>query len=280
MNQRRSFAITLIGLSEPEIRLVKSICALTANRPRAYHVLNDLQQTPDIYIVNAESDSALDIHRRLAQLHHSPVIYASRTPSEQGFHLKRPMLPSALLKLLETVTITAHNFTPELARIGAAELQERDSNNNHLISQVLSSQASRQSFRALIVDDSPTVRKQLELFLKLLGGVVDCAETGELGMELAAKQFYDMIFLDVVLPNVDGYQVCRTIRKQRSTKSTPIIMLTSKSSPFDRVRGTLAGCSTYLTKPVDSTLFKEVVHKYLPQNAISDLPLMPTAQPI
>nr|WP_314901169.1 response regulator [uncultured Deefgea sp.] len=195
-----------------------------------------------------------------------PVIYVSRTEIELGeYQLKRPMLPTTLLKRLETVTISAHNFTPELAQLGATDLQGSNPESNRLINQVLSSNAPKEYFRALIVDDSPTVRKQLELFLRLQGGKIDCAETGEAGITLANDNDYDMIFLDVVLPNADGYQVCRTIRKNRQTKNTPVIMLTSKSSPFDRVRGTLAGCSTYLTKPVDSALFKEVVQKYLPQ---------------
>ncbi|QZA77246.1 response regulator [Deefgea tanakiae] len=266
MTQRRSFAITLLGLTESEVRLVKSICALTASRARSYYVQEDLQQKADIYIANAESSAVLDILRRLNRHNRMPVIYVSRTEIELGeYQLKRPMLPTTLLKRLETVTISAHNFTPELAQLGAADLQGSNPESNRLINQVLSSNAPKECFRALIVDDSPTVRKQLELFLRLQGGKIDCAETGEAGITLANDNDYDMIFLDVVLPNADGYQVCRTIRKNRHTKNTPVIMLTSKSSPFDRVRGTLAGCSTYLTKPVDSALFKEVVQKYLPQ---------------
>ncbi|MGL4995087.1 MAG: response regulator [Deefgea sp.] len=272
MTQRRSFAITLLGLSEPEARLVKSICALTASRARSYHVQDDLQKKADIYIANAESNAVLDILRRLNLQNRMPVIYVSRTENELGeYQLKRPMLPTALLKLLETVTITAHNFTPELAHLGASDLQGNNPESSRLINQVLSSNAPKQCFRALIVDDSPTVRKQLELFLKLHGGKIDCAETGEAGIALARDNDYDMIFLDVVLPNADGYQVCRTIRKNRDTKNTPVIMLTSKSSPFDRVRGTLAGCSTYLTKPVQSAVFKEVVQKYLPQASENDV---------
>ncbi|MBE9608575.1 response regulator [Chitinilyticum piscinae] len=238
---------------------------MTASRQRSFRVLDDLQKRADIFIANAESAAVLDILRRLNRHNRVPVIYVARNEIDLGdYQLKRPMLPTALLKMLETVTIAAHNFTPELDRIGAAELQGNDPESNQLINQVLSSNSAKQFFRALIIDDSPTVRKQLELFLKLLGGEIDCAETGEAGIYLACNNDYDMIFLDVVLPNVDGYQVCKTIRKNRATRETPIIMLTSKSSPFDRVRGTLAGCSTYLTKPVDSTLFKEVVQKYLP----------------
>jgi twitching motility two-component system response regulator PilG len=65
------------------------------------------------------------------------------------------------------------------------------------------------------------------------------------------------------LPGADGYQICRAIRKNPATKKTPVVMLTSKSSSFDKIRGSMAGCDTYLTKPVDNATFQEVVKKYL-----------------
>ena len=80
---------------------------------------------------------------------------------------------------------------------------------------------------------------------------------------MLAQNSYDIIFLDVVLPGTDGYQVCKDIRKNPGTRQTPVIMLTSKSSPFDRVRGSLVGCSAYLTKPVDYNAFRAAVSKYL-----------------
>jgi len=114
-----------------------------------------------------------------------------------------------------------------------------------------------------VVDDSSTVRKQVELELKLLGIWTDAAESGEDAFELLAQKDYDIIFLDVVLPGVDGYQICKTIKRNKAKKKTPVIMLTSKSSPFDRVKGALAGCDTYLTKPAKQNSFQKVVKKYL-----------------
>ena len=116
--------------------------------------------------------------------------------------------------------------------------------------------------RALVVDDSPTVRKQLELELEASNIHVDSAETGETGLDLMGKNLYDIIFLDVMLPGADGYQVCKHIKKNPLRKQTPVVMLTSKSSPFDRVRGSLAGCDSYLTKPVDYEEFRQVLEKY------------------
>ena len=114
----------------------------------------------------------------------------------------------------------------------------------------------------MVVDDSPTVRKQLELELEASNIHVDSAETGESGLDLMGKNPYDIIFLDVMLPGADGYQVCKHIKKNPLRKQTPVVMLTSKSSPFDRVRGSLAGCDSYLTKPVDYEEFRQVLEKY------------------
>jgi twitching motility two-component system response regulator PilG len=96
-----------------------------------------------------------------------------------------------------------------------------------------------------------------------LVGRVDLAEDGEQAVKFIANRSYDIIFLDVVLPGMDGYKICREIKRNKRTKNTPVIMLTGKSSPFDMVKGKLAGCDTYLTKPVDGIMFKEVVQKYL-----------------
>ncbi|NJN45180.1 MAG: response regulator [Candidatus Competibacteraceae bacterium] len=119
------------------------------------------------------------------------------------------------------------------------------------------------AFKALIVDDSRPVRKQIELELKLFGIQVDSAESGEQAFDLLDQKTYNLIFLDVVLPGIDGYQICKTIKRDKTRKKTPIVMLTGKSSPFDRVKGALAGCDTYLTKPVKQASFQKVVKKYL-----------------
>jgi twitching motility two-component system response regulator PilG len=119
-------------------------------------------------------------------------------------------------------------------------------------------------YKALVVDDSPTIRKQIELELVQLGIAADLAETGEQAIDfLNNNQRYDLIFLDVVLPGVDGYNLCKTIKRDKQRKQTPVIMLTGKGSPFDFVRGKLAGCNTYLTKPAGRERFQTVVKKYL-----------------
>jgi twitching motility two-component system response regulator PilG len=80
----------------------------------------------------------------------------------------------------------------------------------------------------------------------------------------------DLVFLDVMLPGADGYQICKTIKKNRLKNSVPVVMLTSKSSPFDRVKGSLAGCDSYLTKPVEFRKLVEVLEKFRVRRTESD----------
>lgn len=122
---------------------------------------------------------------------------------------------------------------------------------------------SNDSGLALVVDDSPTVRKHIELGLAPFGLKVHFAETGEEALDQLAVTSFDIVFLDVVLPGIDGYAVCKAIKKDKRMKETPVIMLTGKSSTFDRIKGSLAGCDTYLTKPVEYQVFQDVVKKYI-----------------
>ena len=118
-------------------------------------------------------------------------------------------------------------------------------------------------YAALVVDDSLPVRKQVGVALKRSGISAEFAESGEAALELISKNSYDIIFLDVVLPGVDGYEICKTIKRDKNKKHTPVVMLTGKSSPFDKVKGRLSGCDTYLTKPVSLQDFNKTLNKWL-----------------
>jgi twitching motility two-component system response regulator PilG len=94
------------------------------------------------------------------------------------------------------------------------------------VTQTAEAGSRSKGYLALVVDDSLPVRKQIELELKLLGVNADFAETGEQAFKLLDNKSYDIVFLDVVLPGIDGYQVCKTIKKDIMMKQTPVIMLT------------------------------------------------------
>lgn len=114
----------------------------------------------------------------------------------------------------------------------------------------------------LVVDDSLPVRIQMDQALKQFDADVDFAKTGEEAFDYINNNDYDVIFLDVVLPGVDGYEICKFIKEDK-TKDTPVIMLTGNSSPQDKIKGKLVGCDTYLIKPVGKVVFREVMNQYL-----------------
>ncbi|HEY6096366.1 MAG TPA: response regulator [Gallionellaceae bacterium] len=241
------------------MRLIKSMLRLTATRAQGCYALHEGADVGmcDVVLVNAEDASAMMTWRSLSSRENAPipvlVSNAALVYSSENYFL-RPFSPIKLLSLLDKLALEIQVQDPG-QQIFAGKVRGASG------PQVVAN-GPRQFRRALVVDDSPTVRKQLEIELRDFHVHVDSAETGEVGLELAEKNFYDIIFLDVVLPNADGYQVCKAIKKNSATKRTPVVMLTSKSSPFDRVRGSLAGCDTYLTKPVDYEKFKQVLEEY------------------
>lgn len=115
----------------------------------------------------------------------------------------------------------------------------------------------------LIVDDSPTVRKIVQLTLQREGIFVVAASDG-LGA-LAAVEHYrpDVILLDIVLPQMDGYHICQIITHNPDHKGIPIIMLSGRDGLFDKMRGRMAGAAEYLTKPFDSNELVQTVRRYL-----------------
>ncbi len=103
--------------------------------------------------------------------------------------------------------------------------------------------------KVVLIDDSNTIRRSGEIFLSQAGCQVVLAEDGFDGLSKVVDTKPDVIFVDVMMPRLDGYQTCALIKNHPEYKDTPVIMLTSKDSLFDRARGKLVGSDQYLTKP-------------------------------
>jgi twitching motility two-component system response regulator PilG len=125
----------------------------------------------------------------------------------------------------------------------------------------------------LVVDDNLTVREFMAQKLAPFRFNVEFAESGEKALFMCSQRHYTCVFLDVVMPGMDGYQVCKHIKGRKGVQKSNVIMLTSKSSPFDKIRGTMAGCDAYLTKPVNEERLLALVAKFI--TGESD----PTGQP-
>jgi twitching motility two-component system response regulator PilG len=122
----------------------------------------------------------------------------------------------------------------------------------------------------LVVDDSPTVRKIVQLTLQRERIRVVTAGDGLTALAAVADEQPDLILLDIMLPRMDGYNICQVIRKNMAYRDLPIIMLSGKDGLFDKMRGKLAGSTEYMTKPFDSGELAQTVKRYLDSPAARD----------
>lgn len=118
--------------------------------------------------------------------------------------------------------------------------------------------------RVMVIDDSNTIRRSAEIFLMQAGCQVILAENGFDSLVKIADHHPDLIFVDVMMPRLDGYQTCALIKKNSKFKITPVIMLSSKDSLFDRARGRMVGSDEYLTKPFSKDSLLKAVEAHLP----------------
>ncbi|HEY6894711.1 MAG TPA: response regulator [Rhodanobacteraceae bacterium] len=118
--------------------------------------------------------------------------------------------------------------------------------------------------RILIVDDSPSQLIGMRRTVEKLGHQVVTAEDGAAGVETAKRELPDLILMDVVMPNLNGFQATRTIAKDPKTSHIPIILVTTKDQDTDRVWGLRQGAKAYVTKPIDEAELTRTINEYLP----------------
>jgi len=113
----------------------------------------------------------------------------------------------------------------------------------------MSAAAGLAGLKVMVIDDSNTIRRSAEIFLKQSGCQVILADDGFDALAKIADHDPDLIFCDILMPRLDGYQTCALIKKSPRFSETPVVMLSSKDGLFDRARGRMVGCDQYLTKP-------------------------------
>ncbi|MBX3688847.1 twitching motility response regulator PilH [Dokdonella sp.] len=118
--------------------------------------------------------------------------------------------------------------------------------------------------KVLIIDDSPSQLVSMKRAVEKLGHEVVTAEDGAAGVEAAKRELPDLILMDVVMPNLNGFQATRTISKDASTSHIPIVLVTTKDQDTDRVWGMRQGAKAYVTKPIDDAELMRVIKEYLP----------------
>ncbi len=122
--------------------------------------------------------------------------------------------------------------------------------------------------KVMVIDDSNTIRRSAEIFLVQAGCRVILAEDGFDALSKITDHQPDIVFVDIMMPRLDGYQTCALIKKNPRFSGTPVIMLSSKDGLFDRARGRMVGSDEYLTKPFAKDSLLKTVAAYAPQRAI------------
>nr|WP_315193791.1 response regulator [uncultured Aquabacterium sp.] len=116
--------------------------------------------------------------------------------------------------------------------------------------------------KVLVIDDSNTIRRSAEIFLKQGGYEVVLAEDGFDALSKVNDHAPDIIFCDILMPRLDGYQTCAIIKRNPRFAHTPVIMLSSKDGLFDKARGRMVGSQDYLTKPFTKDQLLQAVAQY------------------
>jgi len=273
---KKTFQVAMIGISESERNILRNIFKLSQYRNYTYAVAVPGELT-DILIVDADDPQSMAEWRRAKggssgggasfRSNIPTIMVTKEEPPDSILHyIRRPFVASRVINVLDHLANKELQGDHERI-IGVDPTQKlaaepvKPTGDGPV--KVADAASETPALTALVVDDSAPVRKQIELELKMFGIHVDTAETGEQAIEYINKNYYNLVFLDVVLPGIDGYHLCKMFKKDKAKKKIPVIMLTSKSSPFDRVKGALAGCDTYLTKPVKQETFQKTVKKYL-----------------
>jgi two-component system, cell cycle response regulator len=275
------YLVDVIGFNPVERSMLGSIFALAARRDPGfvqYDPASTVSGSADIYLVDAENAEAMNEFRTLSKRANLPAVIVGSGGDGMGFPvLPRPLQWARLLQALEQ-TVSAAGTRPTRSEedgtlpLGKA-LSASAAGRSHpggAASGALDDAAAMKRARGdtvLVVDDNASVRMFMKAKLAPFNFEVDFAETGEEAVGLTGTREYTCVFLDVVLPGIDGYQVCKLIKANKhAMKKTAVVMLTSRSSPFDKLRGSLAGCDEYLTKPLDEDRLLEVIAQFLPSS--------------
>lgn len=125
--------------------------------------------------------------------------------------------------------------------------------------------ANTNSAKVMVVDDSKTIRRTAETLLQREGYNVITAEDGFEALAKIADHKPEIIFIDIMMPRLDGYQTCALIKNNAEFKATPVIMLSSKDGLFDKAKGRIVGSDQYVTKPFSKVEILEAIANHLPQ---------------
>jgi two-component system, cell cycle response regulator len=265
------------GLEPDERQLLSGLVRVSLRRSPRLQLLDEGHVSDaDVLLIGASDAAAVSWARRQAWISTKPVLWIGGITTVSAGHtvIRRPVpwsiLPSMLARAMEQGPGSIHASRPAPLASGhmplssahvplqSGQMPLRDAG------PAIAGAARTGSGAILVVDDSLAIRNHLRSLLESGGFSVTLADDVASAMKVMSRTAFDCVLMDVLMPGVDGYEGCRQIKAyRRGDKAVPVIMLTSKSSPFDRIRGKMAGCDAYLTKPVDPLQLGEVLVQHL-----------------
>ncbi|HJV76652.1 MAG TPA: response regulator [Noviherbaspirillum sp.] len=261
----RRFILEMLGFTDAEKAMMASTFRLTGRRAFCY-AESGAGERADIYLANADSAEGLQQLQARSPNLYAPAVLIGRAPVESPWPLvDRPIHWMRLFEQLD-----------QQIQVALQERARRDQGSGQWDGITYRRATDRQRPQepvfvetrtvesVLVVDDSATVRAFMRAKLAPFRFDVDFAENGEMAIDKAQAKHYTCIFLDIMMPGMDGYQVCKTLKSNPATKDVAVVMLSGKTSAFDKFRGSWAGCDAYLGKPVAENELLATIARFLP----------------
>jgi two-component system, cell cycle response regulator len=250
---RAAFNVLPLGLPMTEVNVLQRMFTLAAVRPLSYKLITTEQSTDaHIYVVDGHNADALRQWRELSQANERSTVFISEVEIDANSpSVRRPILLPRVLGALDIVAKRDAQQKLGGGRTGA--------------------NTAKKPVRVLVVDDSQPVRAFMGSVLAGYEITPEFCESGEEALLTLLNKEFEVIFLDVVMGGIDGYEVCKQIKSKRGKGKCRVVMLTSKDRAFDKIKGALAGCDAYLTKPVDEPKLHGLLKKYFAEMSAAPL---------
>ncbi len=257
MNHTNSIGISFFGLSVKDLAVFDRVIAFVEKKGEKFHKCT--AEMAQMLIVN-DDDESITSARKQKKSQILITVTDKDDCTVGDYTIKRPLLITRVMRAMsesrkQCKTADSINIQIPPASADRSNVKANGSSPSN------NTNKKEGSFHALVVDDSMAIRKQLEIELRETSISADYAACGEEALKKIEGRQYDLVFLDIIMPDINGYEVCKKLRKKKNYKKTPVIMLSGKTSPLDEVEGILAGASTYLLKPVKHNDFQNTLRR-------------------
>lgn len=276
-NETQSIKLCFVGLPLADQATFERVISFCKARGQNFEVT--LNPSESDALITDDEENNFKTARQLQGESLLLVVSNDKECTQGDIQLQRPLLVTRVMRTMESLSgqLTASSTAQEtVAQTVTPVAPQNEATNEPVLTAATEPVSETQApepdatatetpevdatdgYLALVIDDSAAIRKQLEIELRTAGLRCDFAESGEEALDKIQETNYDLIFLDIMMPGIDGYETCGKIRKDPRYKKTPVVMLSGKTAPLDEVKGVIAGASTYLTKPVKHDHFQRV----------------------